>query len=125
MTSEAPKRRATDNVMPKADLTDPAIHTAKELRRTLRILIGLTVVLYMIVLGIGGYAFIQGKRNTKALCTIRQNAADRADTAQQFLFDHPKGIPGVSVTDINRSINAYQATVRALDDVDCPEPSIP
>lgn len=119
MTTEKPQRRASDGVLPKADLSDPAIHTAKELRRTLRILVGLTVVLYFLLGGVALYTYNLGQKNTRALCTIRKNAEDRAQQTQEFLFQHPNGIPGISVLDLNRSINAYRATARALDDVNC------
>lgn len=122
MSTDVPKRRASDNVMPKADLSNPALHTAKELRRWIRVLAGMTVVLYIVMLGVAGYTYDLSKKNTRALCTIRQNAEDRADQAQQFLIDHPRGIPGISVTDLNRSINAYNSTARALNDVNCPVP---
>jgi hypothetical protein len=107
-------------MLPKADLSDPALHTAKELRRTLRILIGFTVVLYLVVVGIAGYTYFQGQRNTKALCTIRTNAADRVEQTQTFLQDHPEGINGITPLDLRRSLQTYQNTVRALEEVDCP-----
>lgn len=125
MTSDKPQRRRTDNVLPKADLSDPAIHTAKELRRDLRILIALTVVLYIVVVGIAGYTYIQGQRNTKALCTIRANAADRVEQTQSFLQDHPNGFGGISPLDLRRSLATYQNTVRALQEVDCPPSPTP
>jgi uncharacterized protein HemX len=120
-----PRRRATDNVMPKADLSDPALHTAKELRRGLRVLMALTAVLYVVMLGVAGYTFRQSQRNTKALCTIRANAADRVEQTEQFLRDHPNGLNGITVLDLRRSIQTYQNTVRALNDVKCPPPSTP
>src|SRR4051812_9866622 len=100
--------------MPKADLSDPALHTAKELRRSLRILIGLTVVLYIFLIGVASYTYIQGQRNTKALCTIRANAADRVEQTQSFLQDHPNGFGGITALDLRRSLATYENTVRAL-----------
>jgi hypothetical protein len=121
MTSERPpKRRATDFLLPKADLSDPALHVAKELRRWIRILAALTIFLYLVMGGIAAYTYTLGQKNKRALCTIRKNAEDRADQAQIFLLKHPKGIPGISVLDLQRSINAYNSTARALQDVDCP-----
>jgi hypothetical protein len=120
MSVDVPRRRAADNMLPKADLSDPALHTAKELRRTLRILIGLTVVLYICLVTVAGYTYIQGQRNTKALCTIRANAADRVEQTQTFLQEHPDGINGISALDLRRSLQTYQNTVRALEEVDCP-----
>ena len=117
---DKPKRRATDKILPKADLSDPSLHTAKELRKILRIQTWCIVILSVVLMGVAGYAFLQGRKNTRALCAIRANAEDREQQTQQFLFDHPNGIPGISVSDLNRSIQAYRATVRSLDDVDCP-----
>jgi len=116
---EIPKRRATDKLLPKADLSDPSLHTAKELRRWLRILIALTIILYIVVGGMAVLTYRQSLRNTRALCTIRQTAVDRSQQTQAFLIDHPNGISGITVEDLKRSIQSYQATVRALSDVDC------
>jgi hypothetical protein len=120
VSTDAPKRRASDNLMPKADLSNPALHTAKELRRTLRILIGLTVVLYVVMFASAVYTYRLGQKNTRALCTIRKNAADRVEQTQTFLQDHPNGVGGISVLDLRRSLTTYQNTVIALNDVDCP-----
>jgi len=120
MSSDVPRRRKSDRILPKADLSQPALHTAKELRRWIRVLAAATVVLYIVMLSVATYTYVQGLRNTRALCTIRDNAQDRADTGRQFLIDHPNGIAGLSADDIERSINTSLATVKALDDVDCP-----
>lgn len=122
---DGPKRRATDNLLPKADLSDPSLHTAKELRKTLRILIAMTCILYIVVGGIAVLTYRQSVVNTRALCTIRQNAQTRADQTTDFLKDHPNGIAGITVEDLRRSIDASNATVKALDDVSCSEPPTP
>jgi len=109
-------------ILPKADLSDPALHTAKELRRGLRVLMALTIFVYLFLVGVGGYTYFQGQRNTRALCTIRNNAQDRVDQTTDFLRNHPTGINGISVADLRRSIESSRATVRALDDVNCPSP---
>jgi CHASE1-domain containing sensor protein len=85
----------------------------------------LTTVLYLFVLGLTGYAYVQGQRNTKALCTIRKNADDRIEQTQQFLQDHPNGVGGISALDLRRSLQTYQNTVKALQDIDCPPPTTP
>jgi hypothetical protein len=125
VSTDGPKRRASDKLTPKADLSDPALHTAKELRRSLRILIGLTVVLYLVMFGSAVYTYNLGQKNTRALCTIRTNAADRVEQTQTFLQDHPNGIDGVTPLDLRRSLTTYQNTVNALADVDCPPPPSP
>ena len=120
MTSDPPpKRRATDFLLPKADLSNPSLHTAKELRRWIRVLGAMTVVLYLVMGGVAAYTYTLGQKNKRALCTIRKNAETRASQAQQFLLKHPNGIAGISTLDLQRSINAYQSTVHALADVDC------
>lgn len=115
-----PQRRATDKILPKADLSDPSLHTAKELRKILRIQTWCIVILSIVLLAVAGYAYNQGRKNTRALCAIRANAENRLEQTQQFLRDHPNGIAGISVADLQRSLNAYTATIRSLDDVDCP-----
>jgi hypothetical protein len=115
-----PRRRKSDHVLPKPDLSDPAIHTAKILRRHLLVLTILTVALYVIIAFLTVGTIIQGNKNTRALCAIRDNAAGRVAQAERFLDDNPKGIPGISVGDIRRSITQSRQTVRSLSDVNCP-----
>jgi hypothetical protein len=90
MSTEPQKRRASDKLLPKADLSDPALHTAKELRRMLRVLTALTIALYFILGGVALYTYNLGQKNKRALCTIRANAEDRAETTQQFLLRPPE-----------------------------------
>lgn len=125
MSSDIPRRRKSDLILPKADLSQDALHTAKELRRGLRILMVLTAVLYFFMVGFAFYVYNQGQRNTRALCTIRDNAQGRVDQGQAFLQDHPNGITGLTPDDIQRGIDSSTATVKALSDVDCPPPETP
>jgi len=78
-----------------------------------------TVILYIILIGVAFYTYSLSQRNKRALCTIRANAVSRAEDTQEFLIDHPDGIPGITVEDLRRSIQTYRATAKALDDVDC------
>jgi hypothetical protein len=115
-----PQRRKSDHILPRPDLSDPAIHTAKILRRHLMILTILTLALYIIISLLTVGTIIQGNKNTRALCAIRDNAAQRVAQSQEFLDDNPKGIPGISVGDIRRSISQAKTTVRSLSDINCP-----
>jgi hypothetical protein len=119
MSSDVPRRRRSDHILPKADLSDPALHTAKELKRALRILTIATVVIYLFMGGIAIYTYSLSQRNKRALCAIRHNAEDRVNSAQEFLLKHPKGIPGITPDDLRRTIQIYETNARALDDVNC------
>ena len=56
----------------------------------------------------------------KAICALRQERVDGVLAGREFLRRHPTGIPGISRTDLERSIQQQQQTVRAFRFADCP-----
>ncbi len=65
---------------------------------------------------------IQEKTAT-ALCTFRQDIVRRHDDTVDFLLKHPDGIEGISAADLQRSIHAQEATIKALEGLPCPSPA--
>ena len=90
------------------------------LRKALRFLVIATVVLYLGMVGVGFYTHNIAVNNTSGLCALRADAERRVDAGDDFLKDNPKGIPGISVEQLRRSIANSQRTVEALKEVSCP-----
>ena len=103
---------------------------AAQLKRELRLVSIATVVLYVVVLATLVFVWFDSKstdatlrretvRTTNALCTFREDLARRARETQNFLAEHPEGIPGISANTLRQSVINQQQTVNALQDLDC------
>jgi hypothetical protein len=102
-----------------------------ELQRSVRGLGLWTMILYglVAVLLVLAIAYATSERNriedhqeqvTVALCNFREDIQRRYDTTVQFIVDHPDGIPGISVADLQRSADNLAATLQSLRDLPCP-----
>ena len=98
------------------------LETATVLRKTLRLLVIATVLLYLAVFGTGYYVYTIAQSNTKGLCALRTDAESRVDQSKQFLKEHPQGIPGISAEQLKRSTDNSKRTIAALESVRCPPP---
>jgi len=54
-----------------------------------------------------------------AVCALRAERLKGVHSTQQFLREHPQGIPGISRADLLRSIQTQKQTVRAFRFADC------
>lgn len=104
-----------------------ALRNARSIRRLLRVLAVGIALLFVLGIANGVVSYLlsvdQGdsqRRNTAALCALRADVSDRAKASNDFLRDHPKGIPGVPIASIKTSITNANRTVSALDPVICP-----
>lgn len=89
---------------------------AAGLRRSLRGLVVATVVLYLALAGIAGYAVRNSAQTHDALCALRSDVTNRIAQSEQFLVDHPHS----HFTDaIKVQIENQQRTVDALDNLSC------
>lgn len=61
------------------------------------------------------------KSTNDALCTFKNDLQRRADGAREFLRTHPDGFAGLTRTDLQRSIDNQQATLRSLTSLNCKE----
>lgn len=119
-----PRRRASDKVPPSTIPPVPEVKAdshdiGSELKKTLKILVIATVVLYLMVVGLVIWVWIQSDTNTNALCAIRLEAQTRVTETQTFLANHPNGFLGVSPAQLQQSINDSNATVVALSGLGC------
>lgn len=95
--------------------------TAAALRRTLRCLIGATVILYLIVAAALVLVWAYENRTRHALCTYRGDLVQRHDQTAAYLGTHPDGIAGVDRATIRASLHNQQRTIDALTALHCPD----
>jgi hypothetical protein len=57
--------------------------------------------------------------NQQALCAFRHDVEARVVSSEQFLQDHPNGIPGISPAMIRQSLAAQRQTVDSLSILEC------
>jgi hypothetical protein len=60
-----------------------------------------------------------------ALCALRLDIETRSKSTQEFIDGIRTGrrepIPGISIADLQRSVNSQQSTLEALKPLDCPK----
>lgn len=121
-------------------MTEPAHDPFADLTATCDRLVRATIALYVVLAVIVGAGFwlehrqsAQGAKAHTALCAFREDLRGRLKdvqasirTSEQFLRDHPAGIPGVpvellrqSIADKKRTARNQAATLKSLDDLTC------
>ena len=97
-----------------------------ELKKAYLLLVILTLVLYLALGGIGLWfwfsnnARIQdGNKAHQAICLLEIDLKKRVSEGHKFLLMHPNGIPGISVTDIRRSLDGQEKTIKSLVVAEC------
>jgi hypothetical protein len=66
---------------------------------------------------------VQGQesdRSTAALCSLRRDLEVRVAAGDQFLRDHPHGIPGIPAGTLRTSTDGQRRTINALSNLKCP-----
>jgi hypothetical protein len=77
------------------------------IKRSLRWLITATVVLYVVLA-------ILTFQSTASMCALKSDQKAQVATSQQFLVDHPQGIPGISVGVLQTGITNRKRTIHSL-----------
>lgn len=57
--------------------------------------------------------------NQQALCNQKETAQRQVEQTEEFILDHPNGIPGISRAQLERSKSNSVRTVNSLKEVDC------
>lgn len=67
----------------------------------------------------------ENRRALLALCALQDDLERRIEAGQQFLLDHPDGIPGIPRTTIEQSLANQAQTLNAIGPYlsDCPRPA--
>jgi hypothetical protein len=111
-------------------MTPGAAVAVKEIKKALRIMEVATVVLIvlMMALVILGYADSTSQRDAirqtsvqshTALCSFVDDLEQRVASSEDFLAEHPNGIPGLSVEVIRTSLANQRQTIESLSDLKC------
>jgi hypothetical protein len=96
--------------------------TAMALRKTLRMLVVSTVILYLVLIGLSVKIYLDGRETNEALCTFRVDLITRVTQSITFLSEHPKGAPGIPVKTIVDGVNNQVRTINALSGLRCTTP---
>lgn len=113
------KRRADDVAQDRKvpSVSERSVITSKDLKGQLRVLIALTVIMYVVVGLLIWQVWVTANSNTKSLCALRNQDQAQIDQAQTFLKQHPYGAFGISRAQFQQSISNSVATVTALKDL--------
>lgn len=100
-------------------MTEKVQNTARDLRRTLRILLVATVVLYLGGIGLGLYTLHVANSNDEALCNLRNNYVAQNVVTRDYLIKHPHGAPGIfSEKQLLQILKDRVSIIKALDNGD-------
>lgn len=108
--------------------TDP---TAESVRKAIRRLTIATVILAALLVAAIVVVWLDSaskrstlhadeERTTSALCALRLDLQDRVVAGENFLLEHPDGIPGISASQIRTSLDGQRRTITALAILQCP-----
>lgn len=89
-----------------------------QIKRTLWILAGATVVLFVAVVLMTAYTLHNASQNHDALCSVRNDLQARVEQTRSFLNGDNR-IPGVPASVLRVSIKNQKSTVQALNGLDC------
>lgn len=105
--------------MPDRDL-------ATELRRLIRrqayAIVALALVVVVAVVYFYWTLSSETDRTRSSLCTFLVDLEQRVQSSDDFLKDHPDGIPGVPAATLRASLKNQRATIASLAGLDCPAP---
>lgn len=81
-----------------------------------RFKIGFTFLALAIVIGLGlqGIQIRQNTRALDAICALKHDLEQRVSNSQQFLIEHPNGIPGIKAQLIKDNIAQQKRTIDIL-----------
>lgn len=101
------------------EISQKGITTAQAIKRALWWLTAATVVLYLLVGGLVLQTRSAADKNTRALCALRHDLKQRADSSAAFLVEHPNGVPDIPAKIIQDGIDNQRRTIKALSIISC------
>jgi hypothetical protein len=104
--------------MPPDALPD-ATKTINSILRSLTILKWATAVLLALCIGVAGYTYLKGQVMEGALCALRGDLEKRVATTEDFLSEHPEGIPGIPAESLRISLDGQKRTIETLNSLSC------
>jgi hypothetical protein len=111
-------------------MTPGAAVAVTEIKKALRIMEIATIALIIVVMAlfIIGYVDSTNQRTAiketatqshNALCSFVDDLKGRIQTSEEFLAEHPNGIPGLSVEVLRTSIRNQKMTIESLFNLKC------
>lgn len=95
---------------------------ARDVKRWLKVLVTLTVVLYVALIGLVAYVYDGANTNRDALCALRADLEKRVESSRTFLLANPKGVSGIPASIVQEQIVNQERTITALAGISCPAP---
>lgn len=92
-----------------------------EIRRTLRVLVITTVVLFIAIGAVGIYAYTVADQNRQAVCNLKDDLERRVVTSEKFATEHPDKLEefGFTPAQVQKEIDNQRRTISALSAVSC------
>lgn len=118
-SEEVQRRRAGDHIEPEPHISTGSVHIAEDLKKSLRILVVATILLYIVLSVFIIVTRVGSNKQGKALCALKQDNDKRIIQSQDFILKHPEGFAGISVVEIQRSISNDLITAKALSVLSC------
>lgn len=88
--------------------------------RRLRRLTWLTVVLYLVVIVIGAWAWWSSYQTKKTMCVFRNDLVQRVSASKQYLAEHGDDLPlGLTKATVESNIINQQRTIDSLSGLGC------
>lgn len=91
----------------------------ESIKRTLRLLVIATIVLYLLTIAAAAYVFFESRTNHDALCTFRQELQDQVTASDKFLAEHPKGFDGIPAITIRTGVEKQELAIESLNSLSC------
>ena len=81
--------------------------------------IHIAMIVSIVALSLSLFANVVAVNNNTAVCKYRADLQARYDAGREFVKKHPNGIPGISRSDLDRSLKVQAATLKSLENLRC------
>lgn len=91
------------------------------IRNTFVSMVIATALLYMTLVGAGGYVYLKGETVNSSLCALRGDLQHRIDQSQDYITKHPDKLKqlGFTVPQAEKEVANQERTVAALSELNC------
>jgi hypothetical protein len=89
------------------------------IRKTQRRQTRAMVASFVLIALLGGYVAKGATETVDSLCALRTDLEVQVQASEDFLRDHPKGIPGITPGTIQLGIERQRHTITALSPLSC------
>lgn len=106
----------------KREYASTGAELAASIRRTLRMLMATTVLLFLLIIVGGIYTYTVSRDTNDSLCAFRTDLQSRIDQTEEFLTKNTKAepFPGVTRETLLVNLEGQKRTVKVFKDLNCP-----